>query len=142
MLKGLHAFASKDTRYVALQGHENRVTVNVRVDCRAIADLPGVGVTPTQEQCLAFARHNIEAIREIAEAKLENGEGAPEDCDGRPGLGVRIYDVDFAEYLSIPGQRLNLAAFDPYIQARWVGGDGHFGAHCSDGQKSPGPAAA
>jgi hypothetical protein len=128
MLNELHAFASKNSSYVALQGYENRITVNVRLDCRAIYDLPGVGVTPTHEQCRAFARHNIEAIREIAEAKLATGDGEPEDCDGRPGLGIGIHDVDFAEYLSIPGKRLSLAAFDPHIQARWLGGDGHFGA--------------
>jgi hypothetical protein len=127
MLNDLHAFATENTSYVALQGYENRVTVNVRVDCRAIADLPGVGVTPTHEQCLAFARHNIEAIREIAETKLENGEAEAEDWHGRPGLGVRITDVDFAEYLTIPGKRISLAAFDPHIQSRWVGGDGRFG---------------
>jgi hypothetical protein len=128
MLNDLHAFTSKDSSYVALQGHENRTTINVRVDCRSVADLPGVGVMPTHEQCLAFARHNIEAIREIAEAKLENGEGEPEDWNGRPGLGIRIRDIDFAEYLTIPGKRISLAAFDPHIQSRWVGGDGYFGA--------------
>ncbi len=127
MLNDLHVFVAKNSSYIALQGYENRTTVNVRVDCRAIADLPGVGVTPTHEQCVAFARHNIEAMREIAEAKLADGGGEPEDCDGRPGLGIRIRDVDFAEYLTLPGKRLSLAAFDPFVQAKWVGGDGHFG---------------
>jgi hypothetical protein len=128
MLSDLHAFTSKDSNYVALQGHENRITINVRVDCRAIADLPGIGITPTYEQCLAFVRYNIEAIREIAESKLEDGEGQPEDRAGKLGVAIHIRDVDFAEYLSIPGNRLSLAAFDPYIQTSWLGGDGRFGA--------------
>jgi hypothetical protein len=128
LLNDLHTFGSKNSSYIALQAHENRVTVNVRVDCRATADLPGIGITPTHDQCLAFARHNIEAVREIAEARLANGDGEPEDWGGRPGLGIRIRDVDFAEYLSTPGKRLSLTAFEPHSKSTWIGNDGRFGA--------------
>jgi len=121
MLIDLHTFTSKDPSYVALQGYQNRVTVNVRVDSVAIDDLPGLGIKPTEAQRLSFVRHNIEAIREIAEKKLEAGEGHPEDCNGHPGLSVRIRDIDFSNYLSVPGNRLSLAAFDGWTHARWIG---------------------
>jgi hypothetical protein len=73
-----------------------------------------VGPTPTREQSLAFVRQNIDAIREIAEGKLENGEGQPEDSDGQPGLSILVRDSAFADYLSLPGRRLSLAAFGPH----------------------------
>jgi hypothetical protein len=126
MLNDLHTFASKDPSYVALQGHQDRVTVNVRVDCLAIDDLPGVGIKPSGAQRITFARHNIDAIREIAETLLERGEARSEDCNGKPGLAVRIRDIDFAEYLMRPGARLSFAAFDLGAQSRWVGRDGRF----------------
>jgi hypothetical protein len=126
VLNDLHIFASKDSSYVALQGYENRVTVNVRVERVAIDDLPGISGTSTEEQRTAFIRQNIDAICTIAETKLERGEGEPEDCHGRPGLGVRIRDADFAEYLSSSDNRLSFAAFDPRAQAKWIGRDGRF----------------
>jgi hypothetical protein len=126
MLNELYVFASKDQRYVALRGYENRVIVNVRVDGLAITDLPGIGLTPTPEQLVAFVRHNIDAIREIAERKLERGDGKPEDHNGQPALGVGIGGTDFVDYLSRPSNRLSLAAFDPGAQATWVGRDGRF----------------
>ena len=121
MLVDLHTFQSKDPTYLALQGYQNRVTVNIRVDSVAIDDLPGLGIKPTEAQRLNFIRDNVDAIREIAEKKLEWGEGYPEDCNGEPGLLVRIRDIDFVNYLSAPGNRLSLAAFAGLTHARWIG---------------------
>ncbi len=121
MLVDLHTFTSKDPTYLALQGYQNRVTVNVRIDSVAIDDLPGLGIKPTEAQRLNFIRDNIEAIREIAEKKLEGGEAHPEDRNGEPGLLLRIRDIDFVNYLSVPGNRLSLAVFDGFTHARWIG---------------------
>jgi hypothetical protein len=126
MISDLHMFASKDPSYLALQGHQNRITINVKVDSLAIDDLPGVGLKPSHAQRAAFVRHNLEAIREIVERKLEAGEAQPEDREGRPALGVRIRGIDFAEYVAVTGNRLSLAAFDLGAQAKWVGPAGRF----------------
>jgi hypothetical protein len=126
VLNDLHTFESKDSSYVALQGYQGRVTVNVRVDSIAIDDLPESGGAPTQEQRTAFVRHNIDAIRAMVEKKLEHGDAEPEDCHGRPVLGVRILDTDLAEYMSHPDNRLSYAAFDLRAQSKWIGRDGRF----------------
>ena len=138
MLIDLHTFTSKDPSYVALQGYQNRVTVKVRVDSVAIDDLPGLGIRPTEAQRLSFVRHNIESIRQIAEKKLEGGDGHPEDCNGQPGLVVRIRDVDFADYLNVPGNRLSLAAFHGSTHARWIGLPDHSGTE-QHGSSAQGP---
>jgi hypothetical protein len=119
MLNELHAFTSSDPHYVALQGRHNRVTVNIVIDSLAIDDLPGVGIKPTEAQRLDFARINLEAIREIAERKLESGEATLENRGQVPGLVVRICDIDFAEYLS-SGKKLSLAALGAGTQLKWV----------------------
>jgi hypothetical protein len=126
MLDDLHVFASGDPRYVALQGHQRRITVNVRIASAAIDDLPGVWITPSEAQRCAFVRHNLEAILEIAETLLERGEALPADCNGRSGLVVQIRDIDFAEYLLQPGVSLNFAAFDPRAQSKLAGRDERF----------------
>jgi hypothetical protein len=110
MLEDLHVFLSRDPGQVSLQGKKNRITVNVRIDSTAIDDLPGIAVTPSQIQRVDFARFNLEAFLEIAETLLERGEAQPVDCDGRPGLEVRIRDVDLAEYLHKPGATFSFAA--------------------------------
>ncbi|MGA8708098.1 MAG: hypothetical protein WB646_14055 [Steroidobacteraceae bacterium] len=122
MLDDLHIFASKDPSHVSLQGRQNRFTVIVRIDSLAIDDLPGVGFKPTIEQRTTFARHNLDAIREIAENLLERGEAHHEDRLGQPGLAVRIRDIDFAEYLLKPRSHLSLAAFDLRAQSKWASG--------------------
>jgi hypothetical protein len=126
MLHDLHIFASRDLGHVALQGQQNRFTVIIRIDSLAIDDLPGVEIKPTPDQHAAFARHNIDAIREIAETLLERGEAVRENCHGKPGLVVQIRGIDFAEYLLKPDASLNLAAFDLHAQPRWADRDGRF----------------
>jgi hypothetical protein len=126
MLYDLHTIEPIDSSYVAVQGYENRVTVNVRVNATAIDDLPESGVTPTQEQRTAFVRHNMDAIRVIAEKKLERGDAKPEDSHGRPVLGVRISGADFEEYLRQPSNRFSYGAFGPRLQTKWVGSNGRF----------------
>jgi len=115
MIKKLHVCASNNPNYIALQGYENRVRVSVRLDRRAIANVPCVGLALTHEQSLTFVQHNIQAIREIVERKLENGEGQPDDYDGKPGLSLLVQDNAFSDFLSIPGRRLSLAAFESHI---------------------------
>jgi hypothetical protein len=131
MISKLHVCASSDPNCISLQGYEKRVRVTIQVDKGAIANVPCVGITPTREQSLAFVRHNIDAIRAIAERKLENGEGQPEDYDGKPGLSVLLHDSAFADYLSLPGSRLSLAAFGPHAQARGLGGTAVRDTHAS-----------
>lgn len=127
MLDDLHVFTSKDPGHVALQAQHDRVTLLIRIDSLAIDDLPGVGIKPTASQRTEFARHNLDAIREIAETLLERGQARREDCGGKAGLAIRIRDIDFAEYLLKPGARLSLAAFDLRAQPKWAAGwDGRF----------------
>ena len=111
MLEDLHVFLSGDPGQVTLQGKKHHITVNVRIDSAAIDDLPGIVITPSLIQRFDFARFNLEAFHEIAETLLDRGEARPADCDGRPGLEVRIRDIDLAEYLLKPGASLSFAAF-------------------------------
>ena len=121
VLDDFHVFAADSTSYVALQGRLGRVTVNVRVNAIAIDDLDESGGEPTVEQRTAFARHNVDAIRAIAQTKIDRGEAEAENWFGRDVLSVRIRGADFAEYLSHPGNRLSYAAFDPRVQSMWIG---------------------
>jgi hypothetical protein len=126
VLDHFHVTASADSGHVALQGQLGRLTVIVRVNANAIDDLDESGGEPTVEHRTAFARHNIEAIRAIAQGKIDHGDAESESWFGREVLSVRIRGADFAEYLSHPGNRLNYAAFDPRVQSMWIGRDGRF----------------
>jgi hypothetical protein len=67
----------------------------------------------------------MDAIRVIAEKKLERGDAKPEDSLGRPVLGVRISGADFEEYLRQPGNRFSYGAFGPLCkQSRSEATDG------------------
>jgi hypothetical protein len=127
MLTDLQIFPSQDdSSYVALQGRVDDGPVNVRVLSTAIDDLdafsPGA---PSNDQRVAFVRHNREALAAIAQAKIDRGEFAPENWYGRDALAVGITGADFDEYLRQPGNTLSYAAFNPRVQPRW-GRDGRF----------------
>jgi hypothetical protein len=120
MLDDLQLFPSHpDSSYVALQGRLDGGPVNVRVQREAIDDLdrfsPG---HPTGEQRVAFVRHNVDAIREIAQAKIERGDVYAEDWFGRDAVAVTIDAADFAEYLR-QGRQVSYGAFDPRVQVSW-----------------------
>jgi hypothetical protein len=125
-LEDLQVFRSRDSSYVALQGRIDRDPVNIRVRREAIDDLDtfSPGAT-TDDQRIAFARHNREAIAAIAQAKIDRGEFEDEDWHGRDALAVRVSIADFAAYLQHPGTQVSLAAFDPRVQPKW-GRDGRF----------------
>jgi hypothetical protein len=126
MLEDLHVWPSHpDAGFVALQGRLDRGPVNVRVQRTAIEDLDRFsGGRPTGEQRAAFVRHNRDAIREIAQAKIDQGDTYAEDWFGRDALAVTIDGADFEEYLR-EGHQLSYAAFDPRVQPGW-GRDGRF----------------
>lgn len=117
MLEEFHSFQSRDSSYIALQGYENRITINVRVSCDAIDDLPQSGSDPTAEQRTQFVRHNLDAIRVMVEKKLEDGGAVPEDWHGRSALGVHIGEPELSAYLRDSANHLSFAAFDPGARA-------------------------
>ena len=125
MLDGLHLIASKDARYLALQGYKDRMTVNVRVDRIAIDDLWRGSEAPTTEQRMAFICHNLDVIRVIAEKKLKCGDVEQEDWRGRTELGVHIRHADFDVYVNDANNRLSYVGFDPRARANWVGRNGY-----------------
>jgi hypothetical protein len=114
-----------DSSYVALHGRLDRGPVNVRVRREAIDDLDRFSGAPTEEQRVAFVRHNREAICEIAQLKINRGETYAEDWFGRDAIAVTLDGADFDEYLR-EGHQLSYAAFDPRVRARWADRDGRF----------------
>jgi hypothetical protein len=126
VIEHIHAFDSKDSSYVALQGELNRKPVNVRVSSTAIDDLDEVTREPTAEQHRRFAQHNREAFATIAQSKIDRGDYAMEDWHGRQAYSVRVSVADIAEYVGHPENQLSFAAFKPEVQARWAERDGRF----------------
>jgi hypothetical protein len=126
VIEHIHAFDSKDSSYVALQGELNREPVNVRVSSTAIDDLDEVTGEPTEEQRRRFAQHNREAFAAIAQSKIDRGDFDMEDWHGRQAYSVRVTGADLAEFRSDPDNQLSFAAFKPEVQARWAGRDGRF----------------
>jgi hypothetical protein len=125
MLDDVHLAESKDASYVALRGYLNRITVNVRVDSIDIDDIWRFRRALTPEQRIAFVRHNLDAIRVIAEKKLKCGDGEQEDWHGRAAIGVRVRSADFDVYLNDENNRLSYVGFDPRARAKWVGHNGY-----------------
>lgn len=122
----LQIFPSRDSSFVALQGRLDCAPLNVRVQREAIDDFDRFsGGAPTESQRIAFVRHNLEVIAEIAQAKIDRSEFEHENWHGRDARAVRITGADFAEYLGQAVNRLSFAAFDPGVQPTW-GRDGRF----------------
>lgn len=125
MLNVLQMFPSQDSSaYVALQGQQGRITVNVRIPRTAIEDLLESGGHPTVDQRIAFVRQNLDAIRVMVDKKLERGDVQPADWEGRSVLDVRIDNRDFAEYLGDRSNQLSYAAFN--AGSSWADRSGRF----------------